>query len=171
MDHVDQYQSQKEGFMGVNKKEALAILKPKECSETALNLAYYDAVFKYSIDNYENRKLIDIVNLAYEKLKNNFWTPYEMRAAAKTSPITECIQELYSLIKQFDNVKCEIIGSWIWVSGKTTQYKEYLKEWGFKYSWGKRAYYWCGHEWGGWLSENHFTMRDIRNKFGTHQMA
>lgn len=38
-------------------------------------------------------------------------------------------------------VRIEIIGYWIWVSGDTFNYKEYLKELGFRWSSNKKSWY------------------------------
>nr|WP_172685266.1 molecular chaperone DnaJ [Bacillaceae bacterium JMAK1] len=46
-----------------------------------------------------------------------------------------------SLIK-YDNISIEIIGDWIWVSGKTYEIKLELKSLDFHYAKKKKAWYW-----------------------------
>ena len=69
----------------------------------------------------------------------------------------------------FENVKIEIIGEWIWLSGNTREYKERIKELGFRWSQNKVAWYF--HE-GTYKkrSKNNFSLNELREKFGTHEV-
>ena len=51
------------------------------------------------------------------------------------------LEKVISLILHFENIKIELIGSWIWVSGETKEIKEKLKEIGFKWASKKKMWY------------------------------
>lgn len=44
------------------------------------------------------------------------------------------------------NIKIEKVGDWLWVSGKTYNIKEKLKEMGFLFSSSKRAWFFNGEQ-------------------------
>ena len=56
------------------------------------------------------------------------------------------ITSLKELIKERNNLKIEVIGKWLWISGKTYEIKESLKELGFLFSSSKRAWFYNGQE-------------------------
>jgi hypothetical protein len=51
------------------------------------------------------------------------------------------LEKIISQILHYDDIVIEIIGSWIWLSGKTKTIKEHLKEIGFKWASKKRMWY------------------------------
>ncbi len=63
----------------------------------------------------------------------------------------------------------EIIGSWLWLTGETKQYKEYLKENGFRFSASKVAWYWHHGE---YYKKNgkRFGLDEIRQMWGTRDV-
>ena len=58
------------------------------------------------------------------------------------SQVSEDLKEKVAQVIVLPEVTVEIIGSWIWVTGKTKPVKEKLKEAGFKFSRKKTAWYW-----------------------------
>lgn len=42
---------------------------------------------------------------------------------------------------KLDNIKVEVIGTWLWVSGDTKQHCKRLKKWGFHYAPNKQMWY------------------------------
>ena len=44
-------------------------------------------------------------------------------------------------IKNLEGLEIEIAGHWVWISGNTKEYKEALKELGFKYASKKKMWY------------------------------
>lgn len=64
------------------------------------------------------------------------------------------------------NVEAEIIGSWIWIVQGSYEYRELLKEIGFKYAPKKRS--WCWH-FGEWYrrSKREISLDEIREKYGS----
>lgn len=57
---------------------------------------------------------------------------------------TETAQEFMDIIEKLmfiQDITVELCGSWIWVSGNTKDYKDLLKELGFKFSGNKKMWY------------------------------
>lgn len=59
----------------------------------------------------------------------------------ETDETPEEFAELIRTLTRFNGCLVELIGSWIWVSGNTKEYKEQLKELNFKWSKNKAAWY------------------------------
>lgn len=124
-------------------REALSILQPNERTQEALKIAYRKACKKYHPDlKNGNLEIMKLVNLAYEVLKDLNWTLYQKRQAGKEEPLTEKIKKFWDVLKFYDGINGEIIGSWLWVTGNTKKHKEKLKELGLKFSRHKIAWYW-----------------------------
>ena len=60
--------------------------------------------------------------------------------------------------------KIELIGTWLWVTGKTQPIKDMLKQKGFH--WASRKDAWCFHV-GLWRrNKKHFQLDDLRARYG-----
>ena len=78
------------------------------------------------------------------------------------------LEKIISLILHFENIKIELVGSWIWVSGDTKSIKDKLKELGFKWASKKKMWYF-----GEMKSKNMGktkSMNEIKNKYGSQTM-
>lgn len=64
------------------------------------------------------------------------------------------------------NVKIEICGSWIWISGDTRQYRKNLKAAGFWWASKKKMWYWHTKE-DTKRRKSNMSIQDIRQKYGT----
>lgn len=64
------------------------------------------------------------------------------------------------------NVKIEICGSWIWVSGDTRQYRKDLKAAGLWWASKKKMWYWHTKE-DTKRRKSNMSIEDIRQKYGT----
>ena len=53
----------------------------------------------------------------------------------------EVFRNIINIIITMENIQIELIGSWLWISGSTYQYKDTLKELGFQWSKSKKAWY------------------------------
>lgn len=58
------------------------------------------------------------------------------------------MMEIIEQLKQINPIGCkiELIGSWLWISGKTFSIKEQLKELGFFFSANKKAWFYNGQQ-------------------------
>lgn len=81
--------------------------------------------------------------------------------------IEETVNEYRDIIDQiifFTDCTIEIIGSWIWISGNTKNYKEKLKELKFRWASNKKA--WSYHN-GTYRKQTKkkYSLEDLRNSF------
>lgn len=74
------------------------------------------------------------------------------------------LEKIISLILHFENIKIELIGSWIWVSGDTKKIKEKLKEIGFKWASKKKMWYYGEMK---AKNPNPKSMEEIKSKYGS----
>ncbi len=149
--------------------QALSIIDPQEKSQEGLKKAYRKACLKHHPDKGGNLEIMKLVNAAYDFLKKceSWWTGEQARKAKRTTPLTETMQNLIDKIKGFQGIKIEIVGSWLWVSGNTKAVKEQLKEFGFKFSFNKKSWYYHEDKTYRKHSKKKFSMNDIRNLHGS----
>ena len=74
------------------------------------------------------------------------------------------LEKIISLILHFENIKIELIGSWIWVSGDTKEIKEKLKEIGFKWASKKKMWYYGEMK---AKNPNPKSIDEIKSKYGS----
>lgn len=85
----------------------------------------------------------------FDKLSHsNIWNTHKT-AEGKTytkenSTTPEQFTEIIEKLRGLENITIEILGSWIWVTGDTRNYKEILKGLGFLFSSKKAAWYFNG---------------------------
>jgi len=83
--------------------------------------------------SYVIAKLLKGSNLTVEEMESSILSSQNYRNAIDA-------------IIGFVNITIELVGTWIWVTGKTYPYKNYLKENGFCYSHPKKAWYYRSEE-------------------------
>lgn len=64
------------------------------------------------------------------------------------------------------DIQIEIIGTWLWVSGKTYEYRDILKSFGMRYSKQKKAWYYTNEN-TGYHRGYHKNLDEIRGKYGS----
>ena len=91
------------------------------------------------------------------------------RPEKENTETAEMFKDIIDKIIHFENVKIEIIGTWIWVSGDTKPYKDDLKA--LKFNWCKNKVAWSFH-YGEWkrVSNPRTTLDDIRNLYGSEEI-
>ena len=75
-------------------------------------------------------------------------------------------REVLQQIINFDGINIEIVGCWIWVDGNTYDYKDALKEIGFKWAREKKKWYFHTEAFRK-KSHKKLSMDDIRNYYGS----
>ena len=94
---------------------------------------------------------------AYEMYKSN----NNVKMEKEDFTIDSIINDILAM-----NISCELVGSWIWLFNENTyQNKEKLKAMGFRFSGGKKRWYWTPnphHVRGG----SKLKMEEIRMKYG-----
>lgn len=95
----------------------------------------------------EFKKMINDYDEAFKNLKNifkNLKNEYYTKKDFNESP--EAFKNIINIIINFENVKIELVGSWLWMSGNTYKYKEILKELAFNYSKCKKMWFYNNGE-------------------------
>ena len=106
---------------------------------------------------------------AFNRLKNTFRNVEGEKYQRENTETATQYKDIIDKIIHFENVKIEIIGTWIWVSGDTRPYKDTLKE--LQFNWCKNKGAWSFHH-GEWkrYSNKKTTLDDIRNLYGTEEV-
>ena len=101
-------------------------------------------------------------------LQNNKFKRAEVKNEIE---IDEEVKKLIVDLLPYENIKIELIGTWIWVSGLkiefTDELREILKKIGFKYSWKKTMWYFdtTGSKY--FKNKGQVPIDDIRKKYGS----
>lgn len=77
----------------------------------------------------------------------------------------EMFKDIIDGLIHCDGVQIDIVGSWVWLTGNTFEYKDTIKGLGFKWASKKKAWYWHSGE---FTKRRHSKMSldDIKNKYG-----
>ena len=114
----------------------------------------YDRLFKLLKNKHESKQADT------ESKKNDFdnmkWD-FEEDAA---------LREILQKVIHFENIVIELCGSWIWISGNSYQYKDELKEIGFKWASQKKQWYWHSEAFRK-KGKKTLSMDDIRSYYGS----
>ena len=121
--------------------------------------AEYDRLFKLLKDRHERKTAGNTENgnkADFNNMKYDFSEDQKLR-------------EVLQQIIRFSGINIEIVGCWIWVDGNTYEYKEALKELGFK--WGREKKKWHFHtEAFRKRSRRKLSMDDIRDYYGSTEV-
>lgn len=100
-----------------------------------------------------------LVKLANSDDKSQWFAKKEAQHASEYADLIVQLQKLQGIV-------IEQCGSWLWLSGNTLPHKEIIKQFGFKWSKNKTAWYWAPD-----LSDKrkrgHYSMDTIRTIFGS----
>jgi hypothetical protein len=124
---------------------------------------YRKLALKYHPDmggtNEEMAEINNQYDVLFKKLKE------ENQESTFDDGFREVINKIINL-----NVRIEICGSWIWVSGNTKQYKEELKKAGFWWARKKEMWYWHTKE-DKKRRRGTMSIQEIREKYGTKTVS
>lgn len=122
-------------------------------------------------DNGGSVEEIKIINVEYEKAMENLKNADETENAWKYDiNKDELFRDALNKIINLEDIKIEIIGCWIWVTGNTYNVKELLKAAGFKYCGNKKAWSWHAGEKYYKKSKRKLTMDELRNLYGSEEI-
>ena len=114
-------------------------------------------------------EMLGLIHADYTVLKgtHSIAKPVETNKVQPT--MNQMIDALHSKIKS-DGIQVEIIKDWLWVSGKTFDVRDELKELGFRYSSDKKSWYWRDDE--KRISGKHdpLPFNEIREKYGSREV-
>ena len=79
--------------------------------------------------------------LKFNEVKNLFKNAKGETYTKENNEVPEEFEEIINTIIYMNGVDIDIIGSWIWLTGNTKEYKEQIKELKFKWASNKCAWY------------------------------
>jgi curved DNA-binding protein CbpA len=117
-----------------------------------------------------NTQIMQAINNEYDELfkrykgvfKNKDGQTYNKESTEDINTFKDIINELIKI----DNIKIELIGTWLWITGDTKPIKDTLKKLNFKWSSKKLAWYYKEGKYYK-KSKNKYKMDDIRNFYGS----
>lgn len=116
-------------------------------------------------DAEEFKSMMNEYTEAFNRLKNIHVNSEGETYEKETTETPEQFANIINSIIHFEGVVIEIIGSWVWVSGNTYDYREQLKALKFFYSKSKKAWYYTGEEKKSYR-KGHYSMKGLRNRYG-----
>ena len=108
----------------------------------------------------------------FQSLKNIHSTADGKTYTSKTetTETADMFKDIISKIINFQGCTIEIIGSWIWVSGDTFQYKDTLKELKFKWCKNKKSWAYHNDDYRK-KSKQQYTLENLRNMYDSEIIA
>ncbi len=113
------------------------------------------------------------INVEYDNLftiLKTCHTSTQETTAEQDKAYNQIFKDIISKIVNLVGVEIEIIGSWIWATGNTYQYKAILKELGFKWCKNKTAWAWHDDSYKK-KSKKQFNMDEIRTMFNAKKVS
>lgn len=87
----------------------------------------------------------------------------------KSTETPEQFADIINKVVWMEGVTIEIIGSWVWLSGNTMQYKDDIRSAGFFWSKSKKAWYYTGESKKS-KRRGRYSMNKLREKWGTTEV-
>jgi ankyrin repeat protein len=104
--------------------------------EAGAKLYLQDNFGKTALDYAKKQYNQDITTLLFEGSVNN------KNFEKENLPIADIINKIAKLLDS-DEIEIEIVGSWLWISDDSKQYKNEIKEAGFRFSGAKKMWFYC----------------------------
>ena len=122
----------------------------------------------------DTNEIMKQINLQYEQFKGKKFTStnYETKKQyEQTFDPFDGYRELINAVINIPNITIELCGTWLWITGETKPYKDYLKELGFSFSGKKIAWYWKpGDKKYRKKSKKELNLDEIRNLYGSNRV-
>lgn len=135
---------------------------------------YRELAKRYHPDNgasgEELKEIISEFKQWFEKYKNIHINKEGKTYTAKqeTSETAEQFIDIINNLSIIPSIEVEMCGDWLWITGNTFPYKEQLKEFGCRWSIGKKKWYWTTDPY--MKGYKHPTMTQIRNRYGSENV-
>lgn len=136
-----------------------------------LRKEYKKLVKKNHPDMGGSEEEMKIINVEYEKALKDLENADTTENAWKYDQAKdEFFRDALNKIINLEDIKIEIIGCWIWVTGNTYIVKDLLKAAGFKYCGKKKAWSWHAGERYYKKSKRALSMDELRNLYGSEEI-
>lgn len=134
---------------------------------------YRELAKKFHPDNggtgEELKEIIVEFKLWYEHYKNVHEKDGKTYTSKKETPYTaEQFIDIINKLSTIPSIEVELCGEWLWIFGNTYPYKELLKEFGCRWSVGKKKWYWTEDPYHKCFK--HTSMSQIRNRYGSENI-
>ena len=128
---------------------------------------------KWAMDLHPDRggdvEAMKILNFEYdeifERVKDIHTNAKGEKYEKETNEKPGAFQNLINELMKINNIRIEIIGCFIWISGNTKPHRETLKSFGFKWHYKKRMWYLSPSGYRRFGKKN-YTMNQIREMYG-----
>jgi len=127
----------------MNFNDAIEILNPKANDEISLKTAYRKAAKANHPDKNPDctLDLMQMVNAAYKLLSDNIGK-WDINEKTGKTTMDKQILKVWESLKDLNDIKIDLCGTWLWISGKTYEHKAAIKEAGCKWANKKKMWYW-----------------------------
>ena len=138
-----------------------------------LKKQYKKLVFANHPDKGGDEEIMKAINNEYEKLFGQYKNLRRGKSGEKyEKETTEVAAEFMGIIEKLihmQGIVIEIIGTFVWVSGDTKNYKDELKSMKFRWNGTKKSWYLAPD---GWTKKSRkvYDMDDIRTMFGGQEV-
>ena len=137
---------------------------------------YHELAKKYHSDNGGNDETLKEINAEfrewwsnYKDIHKNVKTGETFTSEKETNETADMFIEIVAKLSTLSGIEVEACGSWLWISGNTYPVREQLREFGCRWSKGKKKWYWTADEY--IRTRYHLSMNDIRIRYGSQQVT
>jgi len=136
-------------------------------SEQEIKLRYRELCKQHHPDLGGSTEAMQAVNAAYEeRLRGEFRKEYDNDTAESFVDLEREVAAKVAEIIGLQGIIVELVGRWVWVTGKTYEVKTALKAAGFFWASKKYAWYWHKPE-DSCTSRGKKSLEEIRGKYGS----
>lgn len=117
-------------------------------------------------DGEEFKRMQNDFETMWQRLKNVHQNAKGETYTKETKETPAEFMNIINTIINFKGCKVEICGAWIWISGNTKDYKDVLKNFGFKWAYKKSAWYYHKDKFRK-RSRKELSLDEIREMYGS----
>jgi hypothetical protein len=114
-------------------------------------------------------EMMGLIKTDYSVLRQTYSISKPVEEVKGKLTMNAMVDALHSKVKS-EGIHVEIIKDWLWVSGKTFDVRDDLKELGFRYSADKKSWYWRDDERRITCKHDPLSFDEIRSKYGTREV-
>ena len=153
----------------MTKYDAIKVLNLEDpITKESIKTAYREASKKYHPDvNPAGIEMMKAVNSAYDVLKDMEMFENLHGVSEEAVDYGEELNNALNAIYTCGGLHIEICGSWVWVTGRTKDYKDILKSAGFKWASKKKSWYFRPASEGARKKRGTYSMEKIRDTYGS----
>lgn len=129
---------------------------------------FKELAMKHHPDRGGSNQTMQEINFEYELIVSNPFFNFSGQSESEKESYLK-FPEIISKVLNLDLV-IEICGQWVWISGNTYQYREYLRDNGFYFARNKQIWYWRPREYSS-TNRTPLSMDKIRSLYGSDTVS